>query len=157
MLFLSISIWVVFVYSLKVFITGNPAYVLVNGIPSVELEQASECLENDMIPDNENVCLFIKRFFRLTALACFLFFVEFTIILYFIYAQPSLFIPWFILIKNVIMLGIGYRLHQQSSNNIFEAIQQIPQWAMRWERISYLFTAICFLLFFLLVNKLVVL
>ena len=157
MLFLSISIWVVFVYSLTVFITGNPAYVLVNDIPSAELEPASRCLENDMIPENENVYLFIKHFFRLTALACFLFFVEFSIILYFVYAQPSLFIPWFILVKNIIMLGIGYRLHQQSSNNIFEAIQRIPLWAMRWERISYLFTAICFLRCCLLVNKRVVL
>ena len=155
MLLLSISIWVILVYSVKVFVTGNPAYILVKDIPAGMLKQATDCLEDEMMPENENVYLFIKKFFRLTALTCILFFLEFAVILYFISEQPKLIIPWFILAKNIVMLGIGYNLHQNSSDNIFQAIQEIPPWAMRWERISYLISAICFLFLFMLVNKLI--
>ena len=154
MLLLSISIWVIVVYSTKVFAMGNPACLLVKEVPVYMLNQAKDCLESEIMPDDEMVYLFIKKFFRLTALACLLFIIEFVVILYFIYEQPNFVIPWLILIKNVFMLFVGFKLRQNSSENIFEAIQQIPQWAMLWERISYLISAICFLFFFLQVNNL---
>ncbi len=154
MLLLSLSIWVIVVYSVKVFAMGNPAYTLVKEVPGDLLNQAKDCLESEIIPDDEMVYLFIKKFFRLTALACLLFIIEFAVVLYFIYEQPNFYVPWFILTKNIFMLMIGYKLHKNSSENIFEAVQQIPYWAMLWERISYLISAVCFLFFFLQVNNL---
>ena len=153
MLVLSICIWVVLVYSVKIFISGNPAYYLVQQAPTPILNQAADCLESEMVPENENIYLFIKMFFRLTALACVLFVLEFGVVLYFIYTDPKLSIPWFILVKNVVMLALGYSMHQQGNDNIFQSVLKIPKWAMRWERISYLATAVCFLYLFLLVNN----
>ncbi len=154
MLLLSISIWIIVVYSVKVFAMGNPAYILVKEVPGDLLNQAMDCLESEIMPDDEIVYLFIKKFFRLTALACLLFIVEFAIALYFIFEQPNFYVAWFILTKNIFMLIVGYKLHKNSSGNIFEAVQQIPHWAMLWERISYLISAACFLFFFLRINNL---
>ena len=154
MLTLSICIWIVLVYSIKVSVSGNPAYYLVKQTPKLILNEAAACLESEMIPDNKNIYLFIKMFFRLTALACVLFILEFGVLLYFIYTEPKLLIPWFILIKNIVMLALGHSLHHDTNENIFESVRKIPRWAMRWERISYVVTAVCFLYLFLLVNDL---
>ena len=152
MLLLSISIWVVLVYSLRVFLTGNPAYGLVKTAPTLVLQQASDCLESEILPENDSIILFIKTFFRLTALACVVFVVELITVFYFVYHEPQLIIPWFILSKNMFMLWLGYNLHRRSSENIFDSVLNIPDWAMRWERISYFVTAVCFFYLFLLVN-----
>jgi hypothetical protein len=155
MLLLSISIWVILVYSLKVSISGNPAYLLVRTVPPPTLKRAADCLESEMMPEDEYIYLFIKKFFRLIAVGSVLFFMEFAIIIYFIYTQPNFYIPWLILFKNLAMLGLGYSLHREKNENIFESVRQLPVWAMRWERISYLVTAGCFLFLFLVVNKLI--
>ena len=65
MLTLSICIWIVLVYSVKVSISGNMAYYLVKQTPPLILNEAAACLESEMAPDNKNIYLFIKMFFRL--------------------------------------------------------------------------------------------
>ena len=154
MLMLSICVWIVLVYSIKVSISGNPAYYLVKQTPALILNEAASCLESEMVPDNENIYSFIKMFFRLTAFACILFVLEIGVAIYFIYSDPKLSVPWFILIKNLLMLALGHSLHHKDEENVFESVRRLPKWAMRWERISYVATSVCFLYLLLLVNNL---
>ncbi len=155
MLILSVMIWIICVYSFKIFVSGNPAYVLVHSAPVPMLQEAADCLESEMLPDDETIYLFVKKFFRLTAIACLLFVIEGAIIFYFIYTEPKLTVPWLILAKNLIMIWMGYTLHRNAGENIFESVRLIPMWALRWERVSYLLTAAGFLFLFLLVNQLI--
>ena len=152
MLLLSISIWIVLVYSLKIFATGNPAYDLVKDVPSPMLSQAADCLESEIVPENEIIYSFIRAFFRLTAVACSIFILELIIVFYFIYEDPYLPIPWIILVKDFIMVWMGYSLHQKGRKNIFESVLQVPSWCIWLERISYLITSVCFIVLFLKVN-----
>ncbi len=156
MLLLSISIWVIVVYSLKVAATGNPAYGLVKAAPAGMLEEAADCISGESFPEDDTIYLFVRRFFRLTAIGCLLFLVEIGVTLYFIYTDPKLLISWFIMFKNLSMLALGYSVHKNSDGNIFESVQEIPEWAMKLERVSYLVTAAGFLFLFMLVNKLIV-
>lgn len=153
---LSLLTWIVFVHAVSVVILGNPACRLVRNTPALVLAEAVTCLEDDISPHDDRVAgpchEFMRRFFRLSMIYVFVFFLEAALTLYFLFTEPLFLVPWFVWVKNMAMLYAAYTVHRHSSNNLFEAVQEIPPWAMRWERISYMLTAVCFGLLFLKAN-----
>ena len=155
MIVISLLTWLIVIYSLKIVVVGNPAYDLVRSAPKAILKDAANYLEGDEIISDDSSSLFVQQFLRLTTITFVLFVVEIGILFYFILKDPQLGIPWIILVKNVIMVVLGYNAHRQVNGNVFESILDIPSWAIFCERISYLITAAGFLFLFMIFNHLI--
>lgn len=158
MLFLSLSIWAVLVYSIMVVFTGNQAYRLVHQVPGTVRRQAAAYLEHEQMPDDETTALFIRKFLRVTTTAFALFLLEMGVTVYFIFSQPKHPLPWLILYKNIMMVALGFSLNTQTEEaTIFDSVLDIPPWALWLERFSSLLSAIGFLVLFLVAHRIVAL
>ena len=154
MAFLWISIGVVYVYAVRFVIMGNPSYTLVQRASPVLLRQVIVCLEEERRPEDEHVALFMSHFFRQSLLTVMLLVIEFCVIIYFLASYPGHWVPWALLVKNFIMLAVGYRQHQESEeDNVIETIRLMPPWVVQWERLGYLATALGFMALFLLATQ----
>lgn len=154
---ISIVVWGVALFSLRMAFVGNPLYKMVFTAPKAVLQEAAECL-NPVEPkqtEDDDANDLIVRFSRFVFLAAILFTAEIGICFYFINLDPTDTISWFLLGKNVIVFGVGYWLHQQVDQNPIQAILRLPNWAPRWERISYLLSGICMIIQLIRINSFV--
>ncbi len=149
MIVLIILTWVVAVFCLELGLRGNPAYKLLRSTPYPILRQAAELFDQEELAPasqgDEAVACFLRRFLRLSLLTTALFVGEMGLCACFLADQPSLWLCWFVIAKNLVIFIGGYFLyHRSHKRNPIEAILQFPPWGFRWERISYLLSAVCF-------------
>ena len=124
------------------------------------LQEVINCLEEERVPDDEHVYVFMQKFFRVSLLTLVLLGIELAVIFYFLASYPVMPIPWLplpiawlLLAKNIAMLVIGYRMrHGDDEENIIDTIRGLPAWVLRWERIGYLLTALGFIALFYVAN-----
>lgn len=156
---LTLLTWLVLVVALRVALAGNPALQLLRDTPlpvqreasaflSQRAQAAAEGNDGDEGEDEEaeegEAQNFLRRFTRVSLLLFLVFLVEMALTLYFLYADPWFPVPWFLWVKNMLMLYVAFALYRENrSKALFDAIRELPAWAPRWERISYLATALC--------------
>ena len=156
MLLVSLLSWGVVLLALHLSVRGNPAYVLVSRTPPAVLREAANCLEEEWLPDEGEIHDFLRRFFRLAALVALLYGAEMAVALYFLLAEPDFLLPWFVLLKDLAMLHTQRVLTRRApEQDRFTVVRALPAWYWRWERISSLLSAVCALVFFLKINRLV--
>ncbi len=146
--------WLILIYSLWVCVAGNPAHSMVKAAPSPVIQEAAECLEDEIVPEDEDIYSFLQKFFRLTYMSQFLFLIEICVAWYLVFTEPNLWIAWFILIKNLVDLCRSFFLGRSAHSNIIYAVLEMPRWLLRWDRFDHLLSAACFLYLFLRVNGL---
>jgi hypothetical protein len=152
---LSFLTWAVAVGCAVLSLAGNPVYRLCRRTPAPILQAAVTTIEQDNLEEaDDDVTSFIQLASRwlLTLLALFL--AELAVCVYFVSQRPTFWLCWFVLAKDVIAVAASFLLvHKRRWPNPIAALRELPPWVMRWERVNYFLSAVCFVVLFLVVNE----
>ncbi|MDP7397533.1 MAG: hypothetical protein QGF67_17350 [Lentisphaeria bacterium] len=155
MWFLSLVIWLILIYSLRISIVGSPEYTLVRDVPPAVLDEAAACLDERVEPDDDDCRTFLQRFMHLSILKLVLFLLELVVAWVLLAQDIGRRLAWFIVVKNLGMLCISNLRSRIAGQNVFDAVMDRPRWLASCERGYYLVSAGCLLYLFLQLNDLV--
>lgn len=150
---LSIGLWCLVIYSLRVAFFGNPLYQGVVACEGEFLQRAEQILTGHREPANEAEAGFMRRFSRLTILEFAAFLAEVGLLAYLLWQWRVVWLCAVLLAKNlvVILLGIAFT-QKRTEQGVFRSLLKLPAWYVRVDRLSALVSGIGLLVTFLVVN-----
>jgi hypothetical protein len=84
-----------------------------------------------------------------------LFLLELVLCVYFVSQRPTLWLCWFVIGKDAAAVAASFHVvFTRRWPNPIVALRALPPWVLRWERINYFISAVCFVVLFLMVNDL---
>ena len=153
MLFLSLGLWCVVVYSVRVAAMGNPLYCCVASVVPELRYRAEQITIEQRSPASEAEARFIQRVSLLTTVELVAFLLEVGLLVYLWIQQVAAWLAATLLIKDLAIIALGaWVARGQAPCGLFEGLLRLPSWLIRLDRVSSLVSGVGFLLLFLLVN-----
>lgn len=150
----SVCLWCLVVYSLRVALLGNPLYLSVLAAGQDLRFRADQIVMEGRSPANEAEILFMRRFSRLTVLELVAITGEVAVIVYLLWGGILAWLCWFLLAKNAGMIAFSVAMakSRHAQKGMFETLRGLPGWYIWLDRLSAGVTAVGLLLAFLAVN-----
>ena len=151
---LSIGLWCLAIYCLRVALLGNPLYQIVVQGGQGLLTRAEQMLEDRRAPASDAEVMFMRRFSRLTLLEFAAFLGEVGLLFFLLWRRTLVWICAVLLVKNlaVIILGI-FMARRHAAHGVFRSLLQLPAWYVWVDRTAALVSGIGLLVTFLVVNR----
>jgi len=155
MVLLSILLWLVLIYNLRVAVKGNPLATFLLNTDRQQLEKIENNTQRMQSSADEKSFRIIQRFSRLTLLELGTFLVEMFILIYLMYNDTMFPLCSAILVKNILMIGVslGYARKIRSSASFMSSFHDLPEGLHIMDRISALISGIGLLYIFLELNN----
>lgn len=151
----SIALWGVVLYSLRVAVVGNPLYVMVRRATPDLLFRAEQVMREGRDTANDVERGFMRRVSRFMMLEFVAFAGEIGVLLYFLRDPRFGWIAGALLAKNVILLGVSFgfvrRLYR--GDGMFDRFLNLPPWYVWTDRLSALASGLGLLAVFLAFNR----
>lgn len=155
---LSIGIWCVLVYSVRVAVFGNPLANLLLKKNYEDLQNAESAVQKGPAGMNSQDIHLVRRFSRLTLLELIVFLLEVGILMYLIFAQTLVWMCVAILAKDVVamLLSVSCTRRASREGGLLTAFTNLPRWLHVADRISAAISAVGFIYLFLALNNILV-
>ena len=152
-LFISIALWSVVLYSLRVALFGNPLYLcIVQAHPDL-LVRADQVARQAREPADAGETAFLQQFSRLTLLGAVVFMLETALLVYLLATHQLVWLSSLLLLKNVLLVAISLSYANQADHDgLFRSLLNVPRWVVLLDRISALASGLGLLVAFLHVN-----
>ena len=154
-LLISIGLWCVVVYSVRVAAFGNPLFMLLTQADPNLLRHCEAVSLGEAEPASEEELKFLQLFSRLTLLELAAFILEMSL-LAFLWVSNT--VPWLtfaLLLKNVLLLALSVVMaRSRMGDGLFRSLLDLPPWVVWLDRASGLISACGVLILFLEVNDL---
>ncbi len=155
MLLVSIGLWCVVVFSLRVVVWGNPLCVLLNQTDRRVLEGADQITRRNRAPADEREVEFLRQFSRLTLLELGVFVMGVSLLVFLWVSGVLVWLSLGLLVKDLCLVILSAILaRSRSEDSLFASLVNLPPWLMLTDRLSSLISAAGFLVLFLSVNNL---
>ena len=157
-LFFSIVVWSLALYSLRVALAGDPLCISVNRADGELLKRVGRVVMEGMDPAAEDEIRFLRRFTRLGALELVVSLVELAMLLYVVTRIQTpwlVWLAWGLLFKNFALLLLNWlymRHRRQPDTSIFEQLLALPRWYLWLDRASAFASGVGFILVILVLN-----
>lgn len=152
LLTLSLALWSVAVYGLRVALFGNPLHACVASAAPELISRADQVAAEGRAPSNEYEAAFLQRFGRLGLLEFAVFLLEIVVLAYLLLTRQLMWLSGALLLKNLVAAGfsVAYAMHT-NVDGVFHNLLQLPRWLVCADRVSSLLSAIglLFALFYL--------
>ena len=159
LLFLSIIVWSVALYSLRVAFVGDPLFASVFRADDGLLKRVGRVVSEGVEPSAEDEILFLRHFTRLGMLGTAAAIAEIAALVYVASAEGMLpwlaVLAWGLLAKNAAMLLLNWfyvRSHHRPDVTIFDQLRTLPRWYVWIDRGSSLVSALGLLAVILALN-----
>jgi len=153
MLIVSISMWAVVVYSIRVAVFGNPLYVCVVDADLSLLESLEDVATGRRSAAAGEESVFLRHFSRLTLLELVMFVLE---VGFFFYAYAARLVQWLALLllaKDAVLVALSVAVaRRQAEDGLFLSLRLLPSWLVWGDRLSALASGVGAFVFFLAVN-----
>ena len=155
MVLLSILLWLVLIYNLRVAIKGNPLANFLLNTERQQLEKVEGKTQRMQSPSDEKSLQILQNFSRLTLLELGAFLVEMAILLYLMYNDKMFFLCSALLVKNILAIAVSllYAKKIRSSASFMSSFHELPKGLHIMDRISALVSGIGLLYIFLELNN----
>lgn len=154
MWFVSLLIWLIVIYSLRVSLRGNPEYRLVTTAPESFLDEAATCLDERVEPEDDEIRDFLQKFLHLSLIRMAFFILEIAVAWIILAKDMGQWLMWVIVAKNAVIICF-WHFRSRTPENVFSSVKEMSTAVLRWEKLSYLLSACCLLYVFLAINNLV--
>ncbi len=157
-LFLSIVVWSLALYSLRVALAGDPLCVSVYRADEGLLKRVGRVVMEGMEPAAEDEIQFLRRFTRLGVLELVVSLVELVMLLYVVMQIKTpwlVWLAWGLLFKNFALLLLNWlylRRKRLPDTSIFEQLLALPRWYLWLDRAAAFASGAGFILIILALN-----
>ena len=153
MLVVSIGMWAIVVYSVRVAVFGNPRYVWVRDADPLLLDRLEAVALGTRSPFPGPETVFLRRFSRLTVLELVMFVLELALLSYAYFGRLVQGLALALLAKNAVLIGLSIAVaRRRTHEGVFSSLRVLPQWLVLGDRLSSLVSGAGAFVFFLAVN-----
>mgnify|MGYP006292167517 FL=1 len=155
LLFISIGLWAIVLYSFRVAFFGNPLWQLLQETDPGVIEGAEDLTQSGGASATTDEVAFLRRFSRLTLLELGLFLLEVFLLIYLWVSGTLAWLAAGLLAKDLVLVGVSAFLARgRGSDGVFTSLLKLPKPFVWTDRASALVSCIGFLVLFLAVNDL---
>lgn len=154
MLLLSIGLWCVVVYSLRIGVFGNPLYRHIAGVDPELLRRIDAFTNAGELPQTSAEAAFLKRFSRLTLLELGAFVLEIGLLTALWHQGRLVWLCLALLLKNLALFAGSVMLARGGPRDgLFGSLLTLPEWLIRLDRASAWVSGVGCLILFLAINE----
>lgn len=154
MLFLSIGLWGVVVYSLRIGLFGNPLSRHIAGVDPELLRRIDALTNAGELPQTAAEAAFLTRFSRLTLLELGAFVIEIGLLTILWHQGRLVWLCLALLLKNLVLFAVSVMLARgRPRDGLFGSLLTLPEWLVRLDRLSAWASGIGCLILFLAINE----
>jgi len=151
---LSIGLWCLVMYSLRVAFFGNPLYQTVVESEQGLLRRAEQMLAERRAPASDAEAAFMRRFSRLTLLEFGAFLAEVGLLAFFLWRRTVVWVCAVLLAKNLVVIILGiFMARRHAAHGVFRSLLKLPPWYIWVDRAAALVSGIGLLVTLLVVNR----
>lgn len=154
MLFASICLWFVIVYSVRVAVCGNPAFVHVVRADSLLLARAEALAAGESVEAGEAEIIFLRRFFMFSLLELVMFLLEVVVLAILWWKDVWPILTFSLLVKDCATVALSLIATWFSlRGGVFEAVLSLPRSIVLAERASAGISAVGSIFLFVFINR----
>lgn len=155
MVLLSILLWLVLIYNLRVAVKGNPLAKFLLNTDRRQLEKIENNTQKMQSSADEHSIRILQNFSRLTLLELGAFLMEVFILIYLMYVDKMFFLCFALLVKNILAIAISllYARKARSAASFMSSFHDLPKSLHVMDRISSLISGIVMLYIFFELNN----
>lgn len=152
---ISLGMWGVAVYSLRVACCGNPLYVTVLRAEGAVLREAERVMAGQREPGDAAEAAFLRAFSRYTLLELAVFGGEVGLLAYLLWGRRLVWLAALLLVKDLLLVAVAAGLaRRRVGTGVFRSLRELPAWYLWLDRGSALLSGLGFLAAFLTLNNL---
>lgn len=156
MLVLSIGLWCVVLYNLRVAFWGNPLYLHLMRTDAEFLRRAEEVATGVRPAAATPELQFLRQFARLTLLELVMFLLEVGLLVSLWLSRTMQWLSAGLLMKNLLLLAVSAAMARAlTRDSLFESLLGLPAWLIRTDRLAALISGAGGLVLFLAVNGII--
>ena len=134
---LSMGLWLVVVYSMRVALFGNPLYRLVARADAAVLDHLDRAATVGNAVIDESSVLFLQRFSRLTLLELGAFVLEMGLLVTLWLTEKLEWLALFLFCKNLLLVALSIAMaRRHADRGLFAGMLDLPAWVVRLDRVS---------------------
>ena len=158
MILLSIGMWCVLIFSLRVALFGNPLLNLLRQTDKASLENAEKSALSALDRMEEKAFHLVRRLSRLTILEAVMFLLELGILIFLVFTHTYFWVSVTLLFKDLIIILFSILITRRFRHREkkLSSLCDLPAWFDIVERVSASLSALGFFYLFLAVNQIFV-
>lgn len=156
-MFISVLVWIVAVFSLRMAIMGNQLSKVVKGLSEEDLDRLDKVAQEGTLPRHPGDEEVLRKFSWLALIDMSGFFLETALAFYFLVGEGEKLLA-IVLIKNGIVMFLSIMISGRlvpKDGHLFSSIRKMPRWLLAIDRLSAAISAMIFIFLFLVVAGIV--